>query len=230
MQVLRPSAERGLADFGWLNARYSFSFAQYYDPAHMGASALRVLNEDRIAPGGGFPPHGHADMEIITYVLEGALEHMDSMGNTAVIRAGEVQLMSAGSGVTHSEHNTSPTEPAHLLQIWVKPARKGGEPRYQQRNVAVLDEPLALLAAPEGERGALVVQQDMRLYRVRLDAGASLARSLAPERVYYLQVAKGAAMLNDRSLAAGDGVCLSQESFLGLTSPQGFEALLFDLP
>ncbi|MBI2382277.1 MAG: pirin family protein [Gammaproteobacteria bacterium] len=230
MLILRPAAERGYADHGWLQARHSFSFAEYYDPRHMGVSVLRVINEDRVAPGAGFPTHGHADMEIITYILSGILEHRDSMGNTAQILAGEVQLMSAGSGVTHSEYNPSATEPVHLLQIWVRPRTKGVTPGYQQRDYAGDDATLRLLVSGDGAEDSLLAQQDFRLYRVQLQAGEHLTQTLDSARTYYVQVAKGAGMLNDRALAAGDGLSLTGETELLLQSEAGLEALLFELP
>lgn len=230
MLTLRPAAERGHADHGWLNARHSFSFAEYYDPRHMGVSVLRVINEDRVAPGAGFPTHGHADMEIITYILSGTLEHRDSMGNTAQIRAGEVQLMSAGSGVTHSEYNASTTEPVHLLQIWVRPHTKGVTPGYQQRDFGGDPASLRLLVSGDGDEDALHAHQDFRLYRVLLAPGDSLRQALTPAKTYYVQVAKGAGMANDLRLAAGDGLSLTGETDLTIQSEAGIEALLFELP
>lgn len=230
MLTIRNADERGHADFGWLDSRHSFSFGHYFDPRHMGVSVLRVINEDRVAPGGGFPPHGHQDMEIISYVLDGALEHRDSMGNQSVIRPGEVQLMSAGSGVTHSEYNGLKDEPVHFLQIWLLPSSKGGKPGYQQQRFEREDGAMRLVVSPDGAEGSLLLRQDARIYRVQLKPGERLQRELAPGRTYYWHLAKGRMLLNDRSLGHGDGATLSGEAVLDVTASDAVEALFFDLP
>jgi len=229
MHTLRPAAERGHALFDWLDSHHSFSFGHYYDPRHMGVSILRVINEDQVVPGGGFETHSHNNMEIISYVLSGVLEHRDSMGNHSRIRPGEVQLMSAGRGVTHSEFNPDGSEPVHFLQIWIRPDVRDTEPGYQQ---ALIPEQGAvrLLVSPDGAEESLRVRQDARLYRIRLAPGQNLEQELSPRRTYYLQLARGDAMLNDLVLAAGDGVTIAAETVLKLQTRQGLEALLFDLP
>src|SRR5262245_61012893 len=197
MIQIRPSDERGHANHGWLDTYPSFSFDTYYDPAHMGFRSMRVINEDRVAPGMGFGMHAHRDMEIITYVLEGALEHRDSMGNRGVIRPGEVQRMSAGTGVRHSEYNASKSEPVHLLQIWIVPARPGIEPSYEQKAIGVPDGELVQVAGPANSSdGGVVIHQDAKLFSCRLAKGVSLRHSLAAGRHGWLQVARGAVRVN----------------------------------
>ncbi len=233
MLTVRPSAARGHANHGWLDSRHTFSFAGYHDPAHMGVSCLRVINEDRVAPGAGFGAHSHRDMEIISYVLEGALEHRDSLGNRAVIRPGEVQRMSAGTGVTHSEYNASDSEPVHFLQIWIIPDRTGLAPGYQQREYPAAERRgrLRLVASPDGAEGSVGVHQDVRLYTTLLAGNETLVHPLAPGRTVYLHVARGGVEVNGVPLRAGDGATLRDEAELGLAA-NGVEAevLVFDLP
>lgn len=231
MIQIRRSNERGHADHGWLDARHTFSFAEYYDPAQMGFGPLRVLNEDRVAPRAGFPTHPHQDMEILTYLLDGALEHRDSMGNGSVIRAGDIQRMSAGTGVRHSEANPSASEPAHLLQIWLRPHTPGLAPSYEQQTLdpATLQNRLRLIASPDGREGSLTIHQNAFVYAARLD-GPSVAHVLAPNRRAYVHIARGEVRVNDTILFAGDGARIDNETRIELTgAPQG-EALLFDLP
>ena len=232
MITLRKSQERGHTRLDWLDSRHTFSFDQYYDPAQMGFSSLRVLNQDRIAPGAGFPTHPHRNMEIISYVLEGALEHKDSLGNGSVIRPGEVQRMSAGTGVTHSEHNPSATEPAHFLQIWILPAQSGLAPSYEQKNFPQIQPTgrLCLVASPDARAGSLTIHQDAFLYVARLREGQSVKHVLAPDRKAYLHLARGRAQLNCQPLSAGDGARISEEKEINLTTDDAAEVLLFDLP
>jgi hypothetical protein len=232
MITLRRADERGRADYGWLDTRYSFSFADYHDPEHMGFSVLRVINEDRIAPRGSFAPHPHRDMEIVTYVLSGALAHQDSMGNGSVIRPGEVQKMSAGTGVVHSETNPSDSEPLHLLQIWILPASRGIAPGYEQQPVPAPDPAtgLALVAAPSGRGAAVPLHQDASLYVARLAPGGTSRLALGAGRRAWVQVARGSVQANGEVLAAGDGAAITGEEHVGLLAPVGAEALVFDLP
>jgi quercetin 2,3-dioxygenase len=232
MITIRQAAQRGHANHGWLDTHFSFSFADYYDPEHMGFSVLRVINEDHIAPRGSFAPHPHRDMEIVTYVLSGALAHQDSMGNGSVIRPGEVQRMSAGTGVVHSETNPSETEPLHLLQIWMLPATRGITPGYEQQPVPDADPAsgLALVAAPAGRGGAVEIHQDASLYVARLAAGGRARLPLAAGRKAWVQVARGSVSVNGQLLVAGDGARLEAESAVELHTADGTEALLFDLP
>lgn len=228
----RKSDERGAAFHGWLDTRHTFSFANYYDPHHMGFRDLRVINEDRVAPGAGFPTHGHRDMEIITYVLEGALEHKDSMGSVGVLRPGEVQRMSAGTDVHHSEYNASKSEPLHLLQIWIVPRGRGIEPSYEQRAFPLEErtDRFRLLVSPEGEDGALRIYQDARLYGAVLTPGARVALPLEEGRHAWVQVARGQVRLGEQVLAAGDGAAVSDVRELAFTAAeQGSELLVFDL-
>jgi redox-sensitive bicupin YhaK (pirin superfamily) len=232
MIQLRRSAERGHADHGWLDARYTFSFAGYRDPRHMGFSALRVLNQDRIAAGAGFPPHPHQDMEIVTYVLEGALEHRDSMGNGSLVRPGEVQYMSAGRGVEHSEANASREQPLHLLQMWVLPREKGGPPRYDQRDFP-LDERrgrLRLALSPDGRDGSIRIGQDASLRLGALARGERVEHALAPGRAAWLHVARGRLRLGSEELGPGDGAGLRDEPGLVLEGLEQAELVLWDLP
>jgi redox-sensitive bicupin YhaK (pirin superfamily) len=231
MITLRPADERGHANHGWLDSWHSFSFADYYDPAHMGYSALRVINDDRIAKGGGFAPHPHRDMEIVTYILHGALAHKDSMGTGSVIRPGDVQRMSAGTGVVHSEYNAADGE-TRLLQIWIMPKTRGGAPGYEQQHYAeaYLKDRLRLVASPDAREGSVRIQQDALIYATRLGKGAAVNHPLAPGRHVYLQVAQGELLLNGKPLKEGDGAMVEGETALTLQGVGDAEALLFDLP
>jgi redox-sensitive bicupin YhaK (pirin superfamily) len=231
MIKLRLSHERGHANHGWLDTYHTFSFADYYDPAHVGFRSLRVINEDRVAPGAGFGTHPHRDMEILTYVLEGALEHRDSMGNGSVIRPGQVQRMSAGTGVTHSEYNASKTEPVHLLQIWVLPERKGIEPGYEEREFPAEERQgrWRLIAARDGREGAARWHQDADLYVTLLSPGERVTHRLRPGRHAWAQVARGAVTLNGQPLKAGDGAAISEEEAVEAQADEAAEVLLFDL-
>lgn len=229
MITVRKSGERGKADHGWLDARHTFSFADYHDPEHMEFRDLRVLNEDRVAPAAGFPPHGHADMEILTVVLEGVLRHRDSLGTTAEIRPGEVQRMTAGTGVVHSEMNGSRTDPVHLLQIWIKPERRGLKPGYEQKDFSREKGPLVPVASRDGRGGSLTIHQDVAVYRARLEAGEEAVLELAPSRHAWVQVAGGEVEVNGIPLAAGDGAAVSREKTLKIKGASGADALLFDL-
>ncbi len=233
MITLRPSEERGHLDHGWLDTYHTFSFDQYHDPEHMGFRSLRVINEDRVAGGKGFPPHGHRDMEIVTYILEGALEHKDSMGSGGVIRPGEVQRMSAGSGVTHSEFNASPTERVHLLQIWIKPESRGLEPSYEQKKFPAEGRRgrLQLLASQEAREGSVRIHQDAALYTAALAPKEAVRHKLGAGRHAWLQVARGAVTLNGVALKAGDGAAVSDEAALEIAGAgdESAEILLFDL-
>jgi quercetin 2,3-dioxygenase len=228
MIQIRPSEERGHAEHGWLDSRFTFSFDQYYDPEHVHFRSLRVINEDRVEPGQGFPMHPHRDMEILTWILDGALEHRDSMGSGAVIRPGELQHMSAGTGVTHSEFNPSRTQPVHLLQIWIMPERKGLKPEYEQ--LAFADKELRggfhLVAGPEAP---VTIRQDANLYIARLDKGAEAKHELAKGRHAWVQVARGAVRLNGKELKAGDGAAISNETEVRVEATEASEVLLFDL-
>ncbi len=218
MITLRRSHERGHANHGWLDTYYTFSFSSYYDPAQMGFSSLRVINDDRVAAGGGFPTHGHRDMEIITYVLEGSLEHKDSMGNGSVIYPGDVQRMSAGTGITHSEHNPSESEPVHLLQIWIVPDQVNVTPSYEQIHFTAGEKRnrLQLIASPDGRTGSVTIHQDAFVYASLLDPGESVTYGLSPQRCAYVHVARGEVTLNGKILSAGDGARIMQEPTLEL--------------
>lgn len=231
MITIRKADERGHFDHGWLDTRHTFSFADYYDPAHMGFRSLRVINEDRVQPGRGFPTHAHNDMEIVTYILEGALEHKDSMGNGSVIRPGEVQRMSAGTGVRHSEYNQSKSEVVHFLQIWILPERRGLAPGYEQKAFAESDtrNRLRLIASPDGRDGSVTLHQDAQLYMVQLDAGTEVLHRLPAQRYAWVQVARGAVVLNGESLAAGDGAAATDETTLSMRAESAAEVLVFDL-
>ncbi len=228
---IRKSDERGQADHGWLNTRFTFSFADYYDPKHVQFRTLRVMNDDRIAAGGGFPTHPHRDMEIVTYVLEGALAHKDSMGNGSTIRPGDVQYMSAGTGVAHSEFNASQTEPAHLYQIWMFPDKTGHQPTYDQKNFSEDEKrgKLRLMASPDGRQGSVKIRQDNELYATVLRPGEAVKHELKPERYAYVQVARGSVTLNGKALEVGDGAAIAEEKTLQLTGVTDAEVLLFDL-
>jgi quercetin 2,3-dioxygenase len=231
MITIRGSEERGGADHGWLNTRHSFSFDQYYDPRYMGFRSLRVINEDWVQPGHGFPMHPHRDMEIITYLLEGALDHKDSMGNGSIIRPGDGQRMSAGTGVRHSEANPSQTDPAHLLQIWILPERLGIKPSYEQKEFPAEEKrgKLRLIASPDGKDGSVTIHQEARLYVSLLQSGEEVEHELANGRYGWLQVARGAIELNGKPLRQGDGAAISQEPKLDIKGAQDAEILLFDL-
>jgi len=231
MISIRKSNDRGHADHGWLDSRFTFSFADYFDPQHVQFRTLRVMNDDRIAGGGGFPTHPHRDMEIVTYVLEGALAHKDSMGNGSVIKPGDVQYMSAGTGVAHSEFNASDSEAAHLYQIWMFPDRKGHKPVYDQKHFADADKrgKLRLVVSPDGRYGSVRIRQDNELYATVLGNGESVEHALKPDRHAYVQVARGSVTLNGQPLETGDGAAISAEKSLQLTGVNDAEVLLFDL-
>ncbi len=231
MLQVRRGGERGQAQHGWLDSRHTFSFADYYDPAHMGFGVLRVINEDRVAPRAGFPTHSHQNMEIITYVLSGALEHKDSLGNGSIIRPGDVQRMSAGTGVRHSEYNASSAEPVHFLQIWILPARHGLAPSYEQKhyNQDALHGQLRLLVSPEGGDNSVVIHQDAKIYAARLADGGTATHALERGRKAYVHVAQGAIAMNDQALVAGDGVAITDTCEIRLSGRGSGEALLFDL-
>ena len=231
MITIRPSKQRGGGDYGWLNTRHSFSFDTFHDPKFMGFRSLRVINEDIVQPGHGFPMHPHRDMEIITYLLEGALEHKDSLGTGSVIRAGDGQRMSAGKGIRHSEKNPSQTDPAHLLQIWILPERPGLEPSYEQKTFPAEEKrgKLRLIAAPSGEDGSVSIHQDAKLYVSLLEPGQEVSHQLGKGRHAWLQIAKGAVELNGNSLTQGDGAAISNEQKLTVKGRESAEILLFDL-
>jgi len=229
MIAIRKSEERGQADHGWLDARHTFSFANYHDPEHMEFRSLRVLNEDRVAPASGFPPHGHADMEILTVVLEGALRHRDSLGTTSAIRPGEVQRMTAGTGVIHSEMNESRKDPVHLLQIWIQPERRGLKPGYEQKDFSKATGPLFPVASRDGRDGSLTIHQDATVYRARMAPGVEAVHELAPGRHAWVQVAGGEIEINGMPLAAGDGAAISGEKAVRIWAKAESDALLFDL-
>ena len=233
MMQVRQSEERGKANFGWLDSRHSFSFGDYHDPRHMGFGPLRVINEDWVKPGAGFDTHGHQDMEIVTYVLDGALEHKDSLGTGSVIRPGEVQRMTAGTGIRHSEYNPSKTEPVHLLQIWILPEQGGLTPSYEQKNFPAedLQGRLRLVASPDGRDGSVHIHQNAAIYAARLGADERIEVPVVPGRRYWLQIARGAVQANGAALKAGDGAAISEEAKIALASTEGgTEVLLFDLP
>jgi quercetin 2,3-dioxygenase len=228
---IHKSNERGHADHGWLDSRFSFSFAEYFDPEHVQFRTLRVMNDDRIAGGGGFPTHPHRDMEIVTYVLEGALAHKDSMGNGSVIASGDVQYMSAGTGVAHSEFNASEKEPVHMYQIWMFPDKKNYEPTYDQKHFSESEKrgKLRLVVSPDGREGSVKIRQSNELYATVLGAGDTVKHELKPDRHAYVQVARGSVKLNGKELETGDGAAISEEKSLQLTGVKDAEVLLFDL-
>ena len=231
MITLRKSSDRGHADHGWLKSQFSFSFADYHDPAHMGFRCLRVINDDVIAGGGGFPAHPHRDMEIISYVVRGALEHRDSMGNGRVIKPGEFQYMAAGTGVRHSEFNPSPSEEMRLLQIWITPDTPGRPPRYEEKPMA--DAPtgeLHLIASKSGRDGSIAINQNTDLFLARLEPGQAVHHELAPGRHAWVQVAVGSLQLNGQALNEGDGAAISGENRLQIQASASSKILLFDLP
>ena len=232
MHYDRRAADRGVANFGWLDSRHTFSFGEYHDPKHMGFGSLRVINEDRVAPGKGFGTHAHRDMEIISYVLEGALEHKDSIGTGSVIRPGDVQIMSAGTGIRHSEFNHSATDPVHFLQIWILPDRQGITPRYEQKRFTDDDKRghLLLIGSSDGRDGSVVIHQDVSLFAALLNAGDQLAHDLSPGRRAWLQVLRGALEVNGDDLSVGDGVAVEGESRVTIHAKMPeTEFLLFDL-
>jgi redox-sensitive bicupin YhaK (pirin superfamily) len=229
MLTVRKAEDRGHANHGWLDTYHTFSFADYHDPRHMGFGPLRVINDDTIAAGAGFPSHGHRDMEIITYVLEGALQHRDSMGNGSVIRPGEVQRMSAGPGVVHSEYNASKEEPVHLLQIWVLPRRAGLPSGYEQKQFSDAEKRgrLRLVASPDGAEGSVRIQQDLRLFATLVDRDHAVRQAL-PHGSGWLHVARGSAVVNGTALKAGDGVAITAAPDIAIASRDGGEVLVFD--
>ncbi len=230
MTTIRKATDRGHAEHGWLDSWHTFSFADYHDPRHMGFRSLRVINDDTVAGGGGFDLHPHRDMEILTYVLRGALQHRDSMGNTAIMRAGDAQQMSAGTGVRHSEFNYSPIEPVHLLQIWIMPERKGVKPSYAEKSFAqAAPGKLHLVASKGGRDGSLSIHQDADVWLAKFAGGETVSHTLRPPRHAWLQVAEGEMDLNGTTLKAGDGAAVSEEIDLKLTGRKPSQVLLFDL-
>ena len=231
MITLRLASDRGNANFGWLDSRHTFSFGSYYDPAHMGFSHLRVINEDKVAPGGGFPTHGHRDMEIVSYVIDGALEHKDSIGTGSVIRPGDLQRMSAGTGIRHSEYNASDENPVHFLQIWILPEQQGLEPGYEQMHFSNEEKQgqLRLIGSRDGRDGSVTIHQDMSLYAARLSPGESVDYAPAEDRSLWLQVVRGGVELNGQVLHAGDGAAIEQEAIALTGQSDDSEILLFDL-
>lgn len=232
MITVRPAVARGTANFGWLDSRHSFSFGNYYDPDHMGFASLRVINEDKVTPGQGFGTHGHRDMEIISYVLEGSLEHKDSIGNGSVIRPGDVQRMSAGTGIRHSEFNASDRDPVHFLQIWILPETTGIDPGYEQIHLepAQLQGQLRLIGSRHGREGSVTIHQDVDLYAASLQSGETVRHHPRVGRQLWLQVARGGVDLNGHALTAGDGAAITDESDLTLTGTgDRSELLLFDM-
>ena len=233
MIQVRPANERGVANFGWLDSRHTFSFGDYYDPNNMGFGPLRVINEDRVRGGAGFDTHGHRDMEIISYVLDGALEHKDSIGTGSVIRPGDVQRMSAGTGIRHSEFNHSKQDPVHFLQIWLLPERTGITPGYEQKTFAASDKrgQLRLVASPDGRDGSVTVHQAAELYASLLDDGDGVTHTLRPARRAWVQVARGEVEVNGETLSVGDGAAISDEREVSIIArAANSEILLFDLP
>ena len=228
---IRKANERGHGDHGWLNSYHTFSFADYYDPAHVGFRSLRVINDDRVAPGRGFGTHPHRDMEIFSYVLEGALEHKDSMGNGRQLKPGTIQLMSAGQGVAHSEFNPSSTEPLHFLQIWIQPREHGLKPSYTEWHPKPEDAkaPKVLVISPEGRDGSATIHQDVDVYRIRLEPGQAVSHEVKAGRAAWLHVAEGALTLNGAALSTGDGASTEEAGSLKLVASAPTEALLFDL-
>ncbi len=231
MNEVRRSQERGHAQHGWLDSFHSFSFADYHDPAHMGFGALRVINEDRVQPGRGFGTHGHRDMEIISYVLDGALAHQDSMGNGSVIRPGDVQRMSAGTGVQHSEYNASDRDPVHFLQIWIEPSERGASPAYEERNFDATSKRgrLRLIASPDGRDGSVTIRQDANLYAALVDGNESAGFAQKAGRRTYVHVVRGEAEVNGQALVAGDALKIVGEARVDITRGKDAEVLLFDL-
>lgn len=230
MRTIRKAEDRGHANHGWLNSHHTFSFANYYDPQHMGYRSLRVINDDTVLGGGGFDTHPHRDMEIISYVLSGALKHRDSMGTEAVMKAGDVQRISAGTGVFHSEFNYSPIDPVHFLQIWIMPDRKGAKPDYAEKSFAKTPKgKLTLVVSKSGRDGSIPINQDADLYLAKLDAGNEVLHTLRPGRHGWVHVAEGEASINGDSLKAGDAVALSDESEIRVKAAKAAQILVFDL-
>ena len=232
MMQIRKSAERGYADHGWLKSFHTFSFADYYDPEHLEFGALRVINEDRVVPGAGFGTHGHRDMEILSYVLEGELEHKDSMGTGSVIRPGDVQRMSAGLGVTHSEYNHSSSAPVHFLQIWIEPNVHGIAPSYEQKTFprSQMRGRLRRVASPDGAENSVHIHQDVNMYAGLFDGGESAQVDWDPSRRVYVHVARGSLAVNGKALAAGDAIAMTETAQLTMQGAKGAEVLVFDLP
>lgn len=232
MNTIRRSNERGHADHGWLNSYHSFSFADYYDPEHTGFGPLRVVNEDRVQPGAGFGAHSHRDMEIISYVLDGALAHKDSMGNGSTIHPGDVQIMSAGSGVQHSEYNASAEAPVHFLQLWIQPSVRGIAPGYQEKRFSPEEKRgrLRLIASPDGADGSVVIHQDVRVFAGLLDSTEAANLAVAAGRRIYVHVALGSLSANGITLAAGDALKIEDSPALKLAGGDNAEVLVFDLP
>ena len=232
MLTVRKAEDRGIANFGWLDSKHTFSFGHYQDPAHMGVGPLRVINEDRVAAGRGFDAHGHRDMEIISYVLDGALEHKDSMGNGSVLRHGDVQRMSAGRGVQHSEFNGSKTDPVHFLQIWIQPNEIGGPAGYEEKHFDAASKTgqLRLVASNDGREGSVTIRQDAAIYAAILDGSDAPGFTLRPGRIGYVHVALGSLTVNGVALKAGDAVRIDDEAQVAFSDAHGAEVLLFDLP
>ncbi|MFN3625368.1 MAG: pirin family protein [Hyphomicrobium sp.] len=231
MLTLRRAEERGRANFGWLDSRHSFSFGHYFDEKHMGFGPLRVINDDRVAGGGGFPTHPHADMEIVSYVLDGGLEHKDSLGTGSVVRPGDVQRMSAGTGVRHSEFNASKSDPVHFLQIWILPERKGLAPSYEQKTFSDADKrgKLRLVGSRDGRDGSVTIHRDVDLYATVLGEGDKVAHDVKDGRIAWVQVARGTAMLNGEQLYPGDGVAIESAGKLKIVGTSESELLVFDM-
>lgn len=232
MIKIRKSADRGTTELDWLDSKHTFSFGEYYDPKHMGFGVLRVINEDKVSPAGGFGTHPHRDMEILTYVLEGALEHKDTLGTGSVIRPGDVQRMSAGTGIAHSEYNPSKTNLVHLLQIWIIPENRGLSPSYEQKNFTTSRKPgnLTLLASPGGEKGSLTLHQNVFLAVLDLEPGQEFRYEIAPDRMVWLQAARGETLVNGQYLRQGDGAAVIHEKRLEFQTTENAEILIFDLP
>ena len=232
MITIRPAQERGNANFGWLDSKHTFSFGSYYDPSQMGFSSLRVINEDKVQPGKGFGTHSHRDMEIISYVLQGELEHKDSIGNGSVIRPGDVQRMSAGTGIAHSEFNASTTDPVHFLQIWIMPEKAGIEPSYEQKNFPLEEKQgkLKLVASADGRDDSVTIHQDANLYVAVLNQGDRITYNTNNNRSLWIQIARGSAEINGQALQTGDGAAITEEKELELfATTDNTEILLFDL-
>lgn len=231
MITIRPAEERGHANHGWLDSHHTFSFANYYDPEHMGFRALRVINEDRVDPQQGFGRHSHSDMEIVSYVLDGGLQHRDSMGTGSVIRPGDVQRMSAGTGVAHSEYNASSTETVHFLQIWLLPAQRGIKPSYEQKTFPPEEKRgrLRVVASPDGRDGSVSIHTDAVLYAGLFELGQSAELAMRPERHAWVQVARGKVRINGNELKAGDGAAISDEPLVRVEGVDSAEILVFDL-
>jgi quercetin 2,3-dioxygenase len=229
MISIRTSSERGRSDFGWLDSKHTFSFGQYMDPAHMGFGPIRVINDDIVAGGGGFPTHAHADMEIITYVLDGALEHRDSLGNGSIIKAGDLQRMTAGRGIRHSEYNASKNDPVHFLQIWIVPEGRGLEPGYEQVSIAATDGKLELIASRDGRSGSVTVHQDVEILAARLNDGDAVTHTVPNGRAIWLHVARGDVTLNGEALSQGDSASLESADTATMTASTASEVLLIDV-